>query len=191
MTADEYARMLYSLLPHGKLWRVIGSKLYELFLGNADELVRLHGRLLDLIEESDPTTADELLPEYEEELGLTAAATLEERRAAIVARQVRRQRFRPIDFFETLAPLLNQDVLVEDEVIERAPEDAVVIDDAREIFRFFVFRNPALPGTYYLQSAQAVIDAMKPSHTSGTAIESINFLCDDPHSLCDRDILGA
>jgi hypothetical protein len=32
---------------------------------------------------------------------------------------------------------------------------------------------------------------MQPDHTVGTVIESIAFKCDDAHSLCDRDLLGA
>jgi hypothetical protein len=76
-------------------------------------------------------------------------------------------------------------------VLERSHAQGGGDGRRREIFRFFIYRDPALPGTYYLESAQALVDAIKPSHTQGHVIESVNFLCDDPHSLCDRDLLGA
>jgi hypothetical protein len=63
--------------------------------------------------------------------------------------------------------------------------------DDREIYRFFVYRDPALPGTYDIEGAQALVDDISPSQTAGYVVESIDFLCDDPYSLCDRDLLGA
>lgn len=185
-----YQRMLGALLPPGK-WRLIGDAvLPALFLGCADELERIDGRAGNLLNESDPRTAVELLPEYERELELDEASTTAERQARIVARLVARQRYRPVDFQTGLAPLLGLDAADVD-VIETSHAMAVAMGDVREIFRFFVYRDPGLPGTYYLDSAQEQVDAIKPSHTAGHVIESIDFLCDDPYSLCDRDLLGA
>lgn len=196
-TAGSYARMMLALRPPGRLWLAVGGQLADLFLGAADELVRVDGRADDLLDEADPTTATELLPEYERELGIAAAPTLQERRANVVARELLRPRNRPVDFQEALAPLLGQaaaDVVV----IERTRAFCIAVGDDREIFRFFIYRNPALPGTYFLASAQAIVanlatqrGGLKPSHTAGYVIESINFLCDDPFSQCDRDLLGA
>ena len=190
LTADAYARMLKALLPPGKLWRLVASVLAEFFLGCADELARVDARAADLINEADPTTATELLPEYERELELAPAATIEERRARIVALLVRRQRFRPVDFQTALAALLAQDA-ADVVVIERTRAFCIAIGDDREIFRFFIYRDPTLPGTYFLASAQEVVNGMKPSHTVGTVIERIDALYDDPHTLYDRDLLGA
>lgn len=187
--AERYARMMQQLLPPGRIWKLIGTFLADLFLGCADELARVEGRVNDMLNEADPSTATELLPEYESELDLETAATDEERRARIVARLIARQRFRPVDFQTALAPLLALDP-VDVVVIERTHAFAVSLGDDREIFRFFIYRNPALPGTYFLASAQTLVDKIKPSHTIGTVIESISFLCDDPLSLCDRDLLG-
>jgi Uncharacterised protein conserved in bacteria (DUF2313) len=178
------------LLPPGRLWRFLDAHLSDLFLGAADELARLDARGDDLLNEAEPSTATELLPEFERELGLDQAPTIEERRARVVARTVARQRYRPVDFRISLAPLLGQepdDVVV----IERSHAEAVAMGDDREIFRFFIYRDPSLPGDYFLESAQAQVDKIKPSHTKGHVIESIDFLCDDPFSLCDRDLLGA
>lgn len=190
--SDIYARMLAALLPPGKIWRLIpgASTLYALLQGCAAELARVDQRVTDLLNEADPTTATELLPEYERELKLAAAASIDERRANIVARLVRRQRFRPADFQAALAPLLAQ-APAGVVVIERTRAYCITVGDDREIFDFFVFRDPTLPGTAFLSSAQVMVDEMKPSHTKGTVIESVSFLCDDPHSLCDRDLLGA
>lgn len=169
---------------------IAASVLSKLLEGCADVLERIHVRAGHLLEEADPRTADELLPEHESELDLESDGTLEERQARVVARHVARQRFRPVDFQTALAPLLGQDP--EDVVvIERSRADAVAMADDREIYRFFIYHDPTLPGAYYLASAQALVDQIKPSHTAGHVIESVNMLCDDPFSLCDRDILGA
>lgn len=186
-----YAQMLASLLPPGKLWRLrADSFVAKVLLASSSELERVDGRVTDMLEEADPTTADELLPEYERDFAIHAAATIEERRANIVARRVRRQRFRPADFKQALATLLVQDAA--DVVVrERSRAFVTSIGDAREIFRFFIYRNPALPGTAFIASAQTLVDEMKPSHTIGTVVESIAAVCDDPSSLCDRDLMGA
>jgi hypothetical protein len=189
--AEQYQRMLAALLPPSRLWRLVGdSVIRKLLLGSADELERLHGRYLDLLDESIPSDVDELLEEYERELELEAEGTDAERRARVVARYIARQRYRPVDFQLALAPLLGMaaaDVVV----LETSHAVAVAMGDHREIFRFFIFRDPTEPGTYDVDGAQALIDDIKPSHTQGHVIESIDFLCDDPYSLCDRDLLGA
>ena len=188
--AKSYARVMTALLPPGKLWRLLSSTLEGLMLGCADELARIHARVGDLLNEMDPATASELLSDYEAELELVPATTVDERRANIVALEVRRQRFRPVDFQAALAPLLGlspSDVVV----VERSRDFAVAVGDDREIYRFFLYRDPTLPGASFLASAQAQVDRMQPSHTQGAVIESINLLCDDSHSLCDRDVLGA
>lgn len=169
---------------------IADSLLFTLFAANADELGRLEARTTDLLNEADPTTAVELLPDYEAELELPSTGTNAERQARIVARLIARQRYRPVDFQTALAPLLAQ-LPANVVVLERTAAFAASIGDVREIFSFFIYRDPTLPGTYFLASAQALVTAIKPSHTIGTVIESISFLCDDAHSLCDRDLLGA
>jgi len=187
---DKHASMMAALLPPGKVWRLVGSLLSLLFAGCADELGRLAGRVTDLINEADPSTAIELLPDYESELALAATGTTAEQQANVVARLIARQRYRPVDFQTALAPLLAQDPSDVD-VLERTHAIADAMGNDREIFLFFIYRDPTLPGTYFLSSAQALVNAIKPSHTKGFVIESINFLCDDPFSQCDRDVLGA
>ncbi len=185
-----YQRMQMALIPPGKLWRYVGGLLSELFLGAAYELERFDARAGDLLNESNPATAVEMLPEYEAELDLDEAATTGERQARVVARTVARQRYRSTDFQVALAPLLGMDA-ADVVVLETTHAVAVSMGDVREIFRFFVYRDPAEPGSYFVDSAQELVDQIKPSHTAGHVIESIDFLCDDEFSLCDRDLLGA
>lgn len=185
-----YTRMLIDLLPPGKLWLRVGSLLYDLLEACAVELGRLHDRVADLLDEADPSTASELLPEYERELDLDQAPTDDERRARIVALTIADQGYRPVDFQNALAPLLGQvpgDVVV----LERSAAFAASIGDVREIFRFFIYRDPGSPGAYFVEAAQEIVDTIKPAHTAGHVIESIAFATDDPFSLTDRDVLGA
>lgn len=187
---NRYARLLMQLLPPGRVWRLFEGLLVDLMAGIAQELARIEDRAADLLREAIPSTAVELLPEYEADFDLPSTGTEEERQARVVARKTARQRYRPADFRAALAPLLGQleaDVVV----LERKHAMAAAMGDVREIFRFFIFRDPALPGTYYLDSAQAQVDRMSGSHTVGQVIESDSMLCDDPYSLCDRDLLGA
>lgn len=189
-TAAAYARMLKALLPPGRLFRLESDGLLgKILLGAADELVRIDGRADDLQAEADPRTADDLLPEFEADLGIIAEGTDAARRNRIVARLLARQRFRPVDFQQALAPLLGQaagDVVV----IERGRAFAVLTGDDRSIYAFYIYRDPAEPGTYDLETAQTLVDSMAPAHTKGKVIESRAFKCDDAHSLCDRDLLG-
>lgn len=188
---NKYARMMLALLPPGKVWRLIGESLTAaLFAACADELGRVDGRVGDLLNEADPSTAVELLPDYEAELALDSTGSNAERQARIVARLVARQRYRPVDFQTALAPLLAQDA-ADVVVMERSHAFADSLGDDREIFRFFIYRNPLLPGTYFVAAAQALVDAIKPSHTIGAVIESLSMLYDDPRSLDDRDLRGA
>ena len=190
VSAEAYGRMVRHLFPPGKLWRFEpGSLLEAITLACGDELARIEARGVDLARESDPRTTSELLPDFEAMLGLASDGSEDDRRARVVAHLVRRQRYRPVDFQTTLASLLGQ-AAVDVVVIENSRAHAIAVADDREIYRFFIYRDPALPGLYDLDAAQDLIDSMKPAHTEGHVIESIDMLCDDPYSLCDRDRLG-
>lgn len=189
--SERYAHMLSELLPPGRLWRLIGGGfLSSLLLACADELERIDGRAGDLFAESRPSKANELLPEYEEELDLPSDGTVEERRGRIIARTIVQQRLRPVDIQATLAPLLGL-AAASVVVLERTHAMAASMGDDREIRRFFVYRDPALPGSYYVDSAQALLDDINRSTCMGHVIESVDFCCDDEFSQCDRDLLGA
>jgi uncharacterized protein YmfQ (DUF2313 family) len=69
--SSAYQALLQSLLPPGRAFsRDPTSGVGQLALGLADEFARLDTRGQDLIEESDPRTTVELLPDWELEYGL-------------------------------------------------------------------------------------------------------------------------
>jgi uncharacterized protein YmfQ (DUF2313 family) len=191
-STSVYAGMLRMLLPPGRLWAGLRSLLDGLLLGSSEEMVRLDARGRDLLRESRPSTTVELLPEYEAELEIEVVpgASFDERRAVVVTRNTADSGFRPEDFRQALAALLGQapaDVVV----IERSRAFVVAAGDDRLIFEFFIYRDPALPGTPFLAAAQLLVNDMKPTHTRGLVIESVLFQCDDDNSQCDRDLVGA
>lgn len=187
--AEAHARALKLLLPPGRLDLSPGSTWSDLLLGAADGLVRLGGRIADLLEESDPRTAVELLPEYERMLDIVPTGTDADRQACITSRLTVEPGFRPVDVQVALAPIYQLDP-VDVVIIETSRALAILIGDDREIYRWFAFRDPGLGGVWDINAAQTLIDDIAHSHTKGHAIESVDFLCDDPFSLCDRDLLG-
>jgi len=189
----EFARMLMRLWPPGKFRTDPESNNYKLMLAIGDELSEVSQREIDLLEESDPRTTSELLPEWEEQYGLTdASGTDEERRARLQTRILSRYGFsaRPVDYQRVMAPILDLDP-ADVEVIEITGVEAAAAGNARLIYQFYIYRNTALPGTPDLEFAQSELDEIAHSHTRGTVIESVNFFTDDPESLTDRDILSA
>jgi hypothetical protein len=84
LSAEAYARQLKQLLPRGLLWRLDpGSWLSKLLLAISDELARIDGRAEVLVNEWDPRTAVETLPEWERIFGLPSTGTTAQRQAAI------------------------------------------------------------------------------------------------------------
>jgi uncharacterized protein YmfQ (DUF2313 family) len=86
----DFLTALLDLLPRGRAW--IGTNLRALLAGMADNFLRLQQRSCDLSEtESFPGTAIEMLPDWEQALGLpdpcvTDALTVAQRQAACIAR---------------------------------------------------------------------------------------------------------
>lgn len=109
MTAAEYAQQLKDLLPPGKVWNLeADSNISKTMLATGDELARVDARGVDLIEESDPRTADETIEDWESMLSLpdervtVIAATLAERRIAVTQKYVA-QGGQDVEFFTRLA----------------------------------------------------------------------------------------
>ncbi len=97
LRVQAYARTLLDLLPPGSAWtRESDSNVQKLLLGIAVELERIDQRGLDLIEESDPRTADETIEQWEDMVGLPdervpeIPATLALRRFAVTQKLVAR-----------------------------------------------------------------------------------------------------
>ncbi|WP_083554639.1 YmfQ family protein [Novosphingobium sp. NDB2Meth1] len=87
--SGAYFEQLRALLPRGAAWICeAGTTLGKLLSGLAVELARIDARGIDLIEEADPRTAYELLPDWERVAGLPdtctgAPETARERQAAL------------------------------------------------------------------------------------------------------------
>ncbi len=90
-TAPAYLQLLQALLPQGVIWpRDPDSTLGRLLLALAQDLARLDRRSDDLIDEADPRTSFELLPDWERVCGLPDVCSemgenLERRRDAVTA----------------------------------------------------------------------------------------------------------
>jgi hypothetical protein len=189
-TAEAYARVQKALLPPGRLWSLnTGSVISAVFLAAGDELARVSGRAVDMIEEADGSTTTELLLEFESDLDLVSTGTDAARRLRITAKETARPSFRPDDVIAALAPFLDL-AIVDIVLIEISNAQAIAVGDERLVYQFYVYRNPALAGTPDIDAAQVELDLISHSHTNGFVVESISMLCDDPESLCDRDLLG-
>lgn len=74
--AGNYTTMLQQLLPYGEAWpRAPGAWLTKLLGGIADGMARIEARAWALLDEADPRTAYELLPDWERNLGLPDACS--------------------------------------------------------------------------------------------------------------------
>ena len=89
-SAEEYKKLLKSLLPPGKaITKDPDSVIDQLLLSVSDELSRVDGRSYDLLKERDPRRAVELITEHEKDYGITEPETvLADRQAAVFARQI-------------------------------------------------------------------------------------------------------
>ena len=90
-SSHDYLRGLQGLLPTGAAWpRGQDATRTKLLLAWADEMARVDGRGDDLLDEADPATAFEMLPDWERLCGLPNRCsdyedTLAERREAVQA----------------------------------------------------------------------------------------------------------
>ncbi|WP_419900681.1 YmfQ family protein [Roseomonas sp. USHLN139] len=86
---EEHAAALQALLPRGPVWQ--GPVLARVCLGLAAPFSRLRARALALLVDAFPPTALQLLPDWEETVGLPDECTgdtpnLQQRRARVAAR---------------------------------------------------------------------------------------------------------
>jgi uncharacterized protein YmfQ (DUF2313 family) len=76
LSAADYRHALQALLPRGPAWsRALEAVLTLLLWALAEEFARVDGRAGTLRRQIDPRTADELLPEWEDLLGLPDTCT--------------------------------------------------------------------------------------------------------------------
>ncbi len=70
-TAAQYQEQLRSLLPAGPAWDPeLVPEIQQVLLGIAQELARVDARAVDLLNEVDPVTVSELVPDWERVMNL-------------------------------------------------------------------------------------------------------------------------
>lgn len=93
-TEGDYAVMLAGLLPPGPAWSPEQAPgVHRVIAGLAPEFARVDGRVSDMIDEADPLTVRELVPDWERVMSLPdpcmgASPTFEDRRKAVRDRHV-------------------------------------------------------------------------------------------------------
>lgn len=106
MSAAAWREALAALLPPGAAWaRDPDSNLQRLLAGWAEGFARFEARAEQLLEEMDPSTAYELLPDYERALALPDACTgellaLDARRAEVLAHMIGQGDQRPVYYVQ-------------------------------------------------------------------------------------------
>jgi len=94
LLSADFLRAFQALLPRGRVWpRDQDAVVTKTFAGLAPSYERNSSRAVDLLKDAFPGTTFELLPEWEETLGLPdpcagAAPTIPQRQAQVVARLV-------------------------------------------------------------------------------------------------------
>lgn len=117
--APAYLEALQALLPLGPAWpRDPEAMLSRLLGGIADGMARVDGRALALLDESDPYTALELLPDWERVVGLPdscnpVSGTIRDRQLSIV-RKLAGEGGQSRAFFIRLAALLGLEIEIDE-----------------------------------------------------------------------------
>lgn len=117
VTAEHYFSQLKALLPRGLLWdSLVENELGQILQAEAEELARVDARADDLINEADPRTAFELLPEWEQDYALPDPCLADgltlERRLEILYAKVTSQGGQSRPFFIELAASLGYTVTI-------------------------------------------------------------------------------
>jgi len=185
-TTDDYLNILQQLLPPGAAWpRDPDATLTKLLTATADGMANSHNRMADLVDESDPRITTEMLSDWEKTAGLpdkcaTAATTVQERRAALVAKLTMRGG-QSRQFFIDLAKILGFDVTISEFKPFTAGQSAAGDPCCGETWRFVWACNaPATTTVQFRAGAsscgeplakwgnellECAITAKKPAHT--------------------------
>lgn len=184
-TALEYRSQALAHLPPGPAFtREPGSQLAQVYLALAAELVRIEGRMQDALEEADPRTTVELLPEWEDAYGIpgdcdAGATTPALRRSQLVAK-VSSSGGQSRAYLQQVAASIGWPIEIEEHTPFRCDVNAAgdAVSDGY-VFVFTVHAPPYVPtffeagrsvaGDSLQESSNALlectIDAVKPAHT--------------------------
>jgi uncharacterized protein YmfQ (DUF2313 family) len=158
--------MLQALLPTGPAWpREPGAVLTGVLDGWAEELARLDARAAALLDEADPSTAVETLPEWEHDLGLLGEGGIAERQAAVVG-ALNAQGGVSEPYFQALATSAGLDVQITTyrpfQVGRSTAGEALTNGDW--LFTWLV-TGPAATTPEARAALEALFRTLKPSHT--------------------------
>jgi len=147
-SADDYKRLLKSLLPRGVLWLAPTDGLIDKLLSALGiELNRVDVRTFDVRNEVYPITTDELINEHNEDLGLPEPMFFNAnndvvQRDRITKRHTMRADTVSAEYYEALAEDWNYDILIQ----EFSPYLALQIIEGQKGSPFGPY-NPTLPTT--------------------------------------------
>lgn len=132
------------------------------------------------------TTRTTTLSDWETTLGLAGIGTTAQRQAAILAK---------LAYFAT--PTVQEikdamEVLLGYEPHVHEVKAATLAGTGREdqVFVFAVECTAGYPAPSVVTAMEQVLDRIKQTHTDYRICERVGFRCDDPDSLCDRDLLA-
>jgi uncharacterized protein YmfQ (DUF2313 family) len=118
-SVSDYVAALKSLLPRGRVWpRETGTVMDTALNGLAGQWARTDSDAVGLLADAFPVTSTDLLPEWEETLGLPdpcagPAPTLQTRRAQVVARFTA-QGGQSIPYFVAFAQALGVNITIQE-----------------------------------------------------------------------------
>lgn len=175
-TATSYIGLLKSLLPYGLLWQTLNDT-FNLFLeAFSQEFDRFEQRYTDLLRNSIPYLADELLPDWEriallpDEMPLPGDSTT--KRQGVVGSKITSFYANSNSItWENLALNMGMIVVVTDEtdpLTAEARVDEALVDDARvsdttDAFHWLI--TVSSDPNSQLSKLQAIVARLKPVHT--------------------------
>jgi uncharacterized protein YmfQ (DUF2313 family) len=172
-TALQYARMLKNLLPRGRIWsKSENSVLFQVLHGAGEEFSRLEGRMDDLLLEAIPSTATELLTEWETEFAIAEPKTTTALRRGEIKAQLIAVGGQNPQYYIDIAAELGYSVTIQE--FEAALCGIVVcgepVGGLDNIFHWLVYIDPTDAG--YVESRMTnltllinEIKTRKPAHT--------------------------
>lgn len=160
-------------------------------LADADALVASRAQVVLAIAQAFVSNATVLLDELEAEYGLPIRRdmTNAERQARLVAKVRASRRGSPRSIENALVPIAGTATVLENllTAVPIAPDGI-----RRGQWHFGVLISAAKWADINIRAqALAIIEQMKPAYTTFALGVTSPFLCDDPNSLVDRDLLGS
>lgn len=197
--ATDHLDLLLRLAPRGPLSYDDGTVAraeLEAFASGLDDVWTWRDTLLD---ELLPDLASLTLEDWERvyDLHRTDGRSDATRRDSIIARVLRLPDFNPGGTLEPIykAVALNLDLSIIEPGAFRCDDPDSLCDAPGDVldgvFIFWVQLDAveAAAASLEIDELQEAVDQTRPAHTLGI-VRFEGFYCDDPYSVCDRDILG-